>query len=259
MPESPIVTNSAPAKNPWPRVVIILGILAILVGSGVWVANRLMGVPGATFDKTREVVREIGGQVATVARAFREGTLRQEFVSQATTLTGTKRLQVATLNQSESFQRSEGNNLAWGMIPLPKVVVQAQAPVEYTYYLDLEGTWEFRQEDHTITVLAPPINANTPALDVSALTFYTLEGSVWRDETAVRERLRDGLTGALAKRARDNEKLVREVGRKKVTEFVEQWLSEKFGDAKEYKVKVVFPDEVPATPPTELPVKPQSQ
>jgi hypothetical protein len=256
MPESPTATKPAPAKNPWPRVVIILGILAILVGGGVWVANRLMRVPGATFDKTKEVIREVGGQVATVARAFREGTLRQEFLSQATTLTGTKRLQVATLNQNETFQRSEANNAAWGLIPLPKVVVQAQLPVEYTYYLDLEGKWEFRQEDHAITVLAPPINANTPAPNVSALTFYTLEGSVWRDETAVRERLRDTLTGALANRARDNEKLVREVGRKKVTEFVEQWLSEKFGDAKEYKVKVIFPDEAPTTPPAELPVKP---
>src|SRR5204863_3629062 len=120
-------------------------------------------------------VREAGSQAASVARAFHEGTIREEFLSRTASLTGTNRLQVATLHQGETFQRSEADNIAWGLISLPKVVVQAQAPVEYTYYLDLQAPWEFRQEGKTITVLAPPIVANTPALDVSALTFYTLE------------------------------------------------------------------------------------
>ena len=259
MPETPPTTTPMPAKNPWPRVVVLLSILAILVGGGVWIANRFISTPGEALDKGKELVREMGTQAVSVARAFREGTVREEFLSRATTLAGTKRLQVATLHQAESFQRSEQNNVAWGMIPLPKVVVLAQAPVEYTYYLDLEGKWEFRQEDKTIVVLAPPIMPNTPALDVSALTFYTLEGSIWRDETAARERLRDSLTGALSKRARENEKLVREVGRRKVAEFVEQWLGEKFGDSKDYKVKVLFPDEVPATAPVEQPMKTPGQ
>jgi xanthosine utilization system XapX-like protein len=259
MPETPSATASTPVRNPWPWVVTILGILAILVGAGAWIAHTVINTPGAAIDKGKELVREVGDQAASVARAFHEGTVRQEFLSRATTLAGTKRLQVATLHQAESFQRSEKDNVAWGMIPLPKVVVLAQAPVEYTYYLDLEGPWEFRQEDKTIVVLAPAITPNTPALDVSALTFYTLEGSIWRDENAARERLRDGLTAALRKRAKENEKLVREVGRKKVAEFVEQWLGEKFGDAKDYKVKVLFPDEVPVVAPTEQPVKPQNQ
>jgi hypothetical protein len=229
-------------------VVIVLGVLALLLGAGLWALRHLTALPGATLGQGAALVREMGGQAATVARAFREGTLREEFLSHATSLTGTKRLQVATLQQGETFQRSEQDNIAWGMVSLPRVVVQAQAPVEYTYYLDLQAPWEFRQEGQSITVLAPPIVANTPALDVSALTFYTLEGSVWRDETAVRERLRESLTATVGKRARLNEKLVREIGRQKVAEFVEQWLGEKFGDAKDYRVKVVFPDEVPVAP-----------
>jgi hypothetical protein len=203
----------------------------------MWTLHRLTGIPGATFDKGLEI-----------ARAFREGTVRQEFFSHVTSLTGTTRLQIATLNQAETFQRSETDNIAWGLIALPKVVVQAQAPVEYTYYLDLQAPWEFRQEGKTITVLAPPITANTPALDVSVLTFYTLEGSVWRDENAVRERLRESLTATLRKRARENERLVREIGRQKVAEFVEKWLGEKFGDGRDYRVKVIFPEEVPVAP-----------
>jgi hypothetical protein len=225
--------------------VIVLGVLALLLGAGLWTLHRMTAFPGATFREGTALVRELGGQAVTVARAFREGTMRQEFLSHATALTGTSRLQVATLNQGETFQRSERDNIAWGLIALPKVVVQAQAPVEYTYYLDLQAPWEFRQEGKAITVLAPPIHANTPALDVSALTFYTLEGSVWRDENAVRERLRESLTATLRKRSRENERLVREICRQKVAGFVEQWLGEKFGDGGDYRVKVVFPDEVP--------------
>ena len=222
---------------------MVLGILALLLGAGMWLVHRMTSLPGATMGKTAELVKDVGGQMALVARAFRQGTVREEFLSQAVSLTGTKRLQVATLHQNEMFQRSEQSTLGW--IALPKVVVQAQAPVEYTYYVDFDAPWEFRQEGQTITVLAPPIGVNTPATNVSALTFYTLEGSVWRDETAVRERLRESLTGALNKRARANEKLVREIARQKIAELVEKWFGDKFGDGKDYRVKVLFPDEVP--------------
>jgi hypothetical protein len=248
MPDSPFVPPPAPAKNPWPRVVTILGLFLLLLGAGLWTLHRLTGFTGAALRDGGALVKELGGQAATVARAFREGTVREEFLSHTAALAGTSRFQFATLHQGETFRRSEVDNIAWGLIALPKVVVQAQAPVEYTYYLDLQAPWEFRQEGKTITVLTPPIGTNTPALDVSALTFYTLEGSVWRDEDEVRERLRESLTATLRKRARKNGKLVREIGRQKVAEFVEQWLSEKFGDGRDYRVKVVFPDEVPVAP-----------
>ena len=46
-------------------------------------------------------------------------------------------------------------------------------------------------------------------------------------------------------RAKKNAALVREVGRSKVREFVERWLSGNFGDAEEYRVVVRFADEAP--------------
>ena len=48
-------------------------------------------------------------------------------------------------------------------------------------------------------------------IDVSALQFYTLEGSVWRNEDEVRDRLKETLTSTLADRALKNSGLVREV------------------------------------------------
>ena len=80
-------------------------------------------------------------------------------------------------------------------------------------------------------------------MDVSALQFYTLEGSIWRNDGAVRERLKETLSTALQERATRNIALVREIGRQRLSEFVERWLAEKFSDGKALRVKVVFPDE----------------
>src|SRR6187402_3023044 len=187
MPPEPSTPPSPAPRNLWPRVVLILGLMLILVIAGLWIVEKVSGVPGSMMSKGVGIVKELGNQAKTVASAFREGTVRQEFLSHATNLTGTSRFQFATLQQGELFQREESGSAAWGLIPLPKVVVQAQAPVEYSYYLDFQAPWEFRQQDKTIIVHAPAIIPNTPAMDVSALTFYTLEGSVWRDAGAVRE------------------------------------------------------------------------
>ena len=245
MPEHSSESPPLPAKSSWPKAVTVLGLAAMFVGAALWTMKRMSELPGAAVDKGVAIVKEFGGNAASVAAAFLQGTVREEFLSHATALTGTSRFQFATLHQGEIFQREESGSAAWGLIPLPKVVVQAQAPVEYSYYLDFKEPWEFRKEGQSITVLAPPISANTPAVNVSALKFYTLEGSVWRDEGAVRERLRETLTVSLKRRARENAKLVREIGRQRLAEFVKTWLAEKFGDGRDYRVTVIFPDEQP--------------
>ncbi len=188
-----------------------------------------------------------GARLRSVAQAFRQGTVRTEFLSRAAEIEGTSRFQFATLKQTEIFKREESGTTAWGWIPLPKVVVQAQAPVEYGYFLDFSGPWEFLRDGDNVEVFAPPIMPNTPAIDVSALNFYTLEGSLWRDERAVKERLRQSLTDALRDRAEQNTKLVREVGRQRLAEFIEKWLAEKFSDGAGFRVKVIFPDERQST------------
>ncbi len=220
------------APNPWPRVIIILGVLAMLLGAGLFVFRQVVKAPAALVSDLR-----------SVASAFSQGTVRTEFLSRATEIAGTSRFQFATLKQAESFKREETGKTAWGWIPLPKVVVQAQAPVEYSYHLDFDAPWEFQRDSDTIIVIPPPITAGTPAIDVSALSFYTLEGSLWRDDKAVRERLRESLTESLKQRAEDNVRLVREVGRQRLADFVTKWLGERFQDGPSFHVKVVFPDE----------------
>lgn len=235
-------------RSSWPKAVTIIVVAALFAGVVVYGLRTIGKMPGAAIEKSTALVSAIGGEAAKVARAFSVKTVREEFVSRATELAGTSRFQFASLRQEETFQRTETGSTAWGLVPLPTVVVGARGPVDYTYYVDFAGQWEFSSTDSDITVYPPAIAANPPALDVSALQFYTLEGGVWRNDSGARERLRESLSAALVERAAKNAGLVREVGRKRLAEFVEKWLAEKFSDGARMRVKVVFPDERPISP-----------
>ena len=231
----------------------MLGLAAMILCAGLWLFHKIASAPAATLDRGVTLVKEVGQQASTVAKGFQRQTVREEFLSSSIKLTGFTRLQVATLDEHETFRRKESNSLAWGLISLPAIVVQADVPVEYGYYLDLNGTWDFAQADGSVTAYPPPIQPSTPAADVSRLTFYTLEGHVWQDDKAVRERLQGTLTPALRARATEHIPLVREIARRQVQLFVEKWLADTFSDGHQFQVKVLFPEERPPQATTETP------
>jgi len=179
--------------------------------------------------------------LAKVAAAFNRGTITTSFISYATTISNTTYLQFATLKQMEVFTRTEEPSTAFGYIPLPDVVVEARAPVEYTYYLDFKAKWQFVLRENVIYVIAPPIRYNKPAVDASKLNYEVKKGYVKSSEAL--DNLKQSITGLVVLRAKENIPLVRETGRKQTSDFVEKWLSKSFADGKQYPVKVYFPDE----------------
>ena len=68
----------------------------------------------------------------------------------------------------EVFERTDSATVFWGQLALPDVVVRARAPFEYTYYLDLNKTWELTLKKKS-TVTVP-----TPAIDVSEFVTKSL-------------------------------------------------------------------------------------
>lgn len=238
-PASPPVVSS----SPWPRVILWLGLAIVLVGGGILATERF-------FHGVGEVITT----AKTLAETFHRGTVKEEFLSSAMKLEGTSRLQVATLQENETFRRKESDSIAWGLIALPSIVVQADVPVEYGYYLDFNAPWEFAQKDAVVTAYPPPIQPNTPAADISKLTFYTLEGHIWQDDKAVRDRLQGSFSAALRARAAEHIPLVREIARRQLQTFVQKWLADSFADGQAFQVKVIFPDERSAeTPETPKP------
>ncbi|MFN7987729.1 MAG: hypothetical protein U0529_09670 [Thermoanaerobaculia bacterium] len=234
------------------RALFALGalLLAILVAASVLV-GRLARLPGEMAGAIPKAIRESASAasegLARLASAIRTRTVATTFASTATELRGTKRLQVAELKQVEVVDRRDATEL-FG-VPLPDVVVSARAPVTFTYVLDLDGAWEFGLSGRTVTVLAPAIAWNAPAVDVSRLTITTKESSLLRDEAPVVEELRASLTGILAQRARTNVSLVRETARRETEELVRAWLLRAYGVPEDVRVVVRFRGEPAAAAP----------
>lgn len=211
----------------------------LVVGGGLYVFRSVRQLPLDVADKGRELLNE----VRALAEGFRTGKVTYAFASEASELNGTTRLQVATLRQTEVFVRKDEAALFWGQLSLPDVVVEARAPVDYVYFLDLKKPWNLRLEGRDVLVDAPALEFNSPAVDVSALRYEVREGSVLRDEADALERLRQGLTELSRARARQNQALVRETARREAERFVETWLLRGYDDTKDYRVRVRFAGE----------------
>ena len=246
-PDNPESTPTPPAVEPprgdWAKSTMWMVIVLIVTLNGFLIFRSCRNVPGDAIDKTSKLVEKAGKALSDVASAFNQGRVTTEFISYATTVTPTRRLQFATLKQKEIFTRRDESSTAFGYMPLPDVIVEARAPIEFTYYLDLDAPWRVVLEDQTIYVLGPGIQFNTPAIDVSGLQYEVKKGSAIRNTTAALDGLKQSITMLAKNRARENIPLVREHGRKQTTEFFEQWLSKSFTDGRKYPVKVFFPDE----------------
>jgi hypothetical protein len=207
-------------------------------------------MPERLGEQSRAVGRAVVDELGALARAFRTGTVQTRFAAFTTRVEGTNYLQVATLEQVQTFEIEDSTTLLWGTVELPPVVVRATAPVTYTYFVDLEGSWRFDLQDRQVRVTAPALRYNKPALDVSKLRWEVLRGSLLRDEAVVQEQLRRELTGRAALQGRAGVPLVRETARNGIERFVRNWLLQTFDDAEGYAVEVLFADEAPAVVPT---------
>jgi hypothetical protein len=234
-----------PSHAPWAIAAAAVAIVAILAGGALYVVRSARTLPTEVIEGGRQALRDL----REVAAAFRTGTVTTTFRGYATEVSGTTRLQFAELRQEELFERRDSEAVLWGALGLPDVVVEARAPVTYTYFLDLDKEWRSRLEGRDVLVVVPPVEWNRPAVDVSALRFTVREGSVFRDEQVALDRLRAELTPLLERRAREHVPLVRETGRRKVEAFVETWLVQRFADGGRYRARVVFGDEAGAATP----------
>lgn len=227
----------------WAWPVTWICVVLIMVAGGLYVFKSLRDLPIETAEKTSETVASAGKLLVELASAFNQGTVTTSFISYATSLDSSHYLQFASLKQTELFSQTDQATTGFGYIPLPDIIVEARAPVEYTYYLDLNSTWELRLENHAIYVLAPQIQFNKPSIDASQIEYEVRKGSVFRNGAQAKENLKKSITLLANQKAIQTVPLVRELGRRKTEEFVENWLAKAFLDGRKYPVKVFFPEE----------------
>lgn len=224
----------------WPLTLVILA--AIAAGTFLYVFRTLSRAPAAAVEEGKAVIQDL----ARVAAAFRTGTVTTTFISYATEATGVNRLQLAELRQMELFERTDRGAVLWGQMALPDLVVRARAPVEYTYYVDLDARWDLELDGDRIRVVAPPIAFNKPSVDASDIEYEVAADSLLRNEDEALERLKAGITAMSRRRAADNVPLIRELARRKAEDFIAGWLATQFVDGGEFTVDVLFRDELPA-------------
>ena len=245
----------AVARNSWAWPAAWVSTVLIVFASALYAFKSCRDFPADAFDKAGKVVEQVGQKAQRVAAAFKQGTITTTFTSYATTLSGSQYFQFATLSQVETFTRKDESSTAFGYIPLPEVIVEATAPVTYTYYLDLNARWDFRLRDGVVWVIAPDIKFNKPAVDPSRIAYEVKKNSIIRNTAEAMDNLKRSITWLSYKKAQANIDLVRETGRTQTETFVHNWLAKSFSDGKNYPVKVLFRNETQHNTKGNLPVE----
>ena len=227
--------------------------LAAMLFAGYFL-RRCANAPGeavdkvpVAIDKTSEALSKAADRAAAalkkLAAAVNTKTIKTEYTSTGTVLAGTSRLQVATINQVELFDRRDSSTV-WG-VPLPDVIVSARAPIEYVYHLDLTGNWDFYFDEKRLHAVAPTLQFNKPAVDASAIEYTVTKGSVIRDHNAAINALKQTITAESYKRAEQNIHIAREAARREAERFIQRFILQAYGVDKDLPVSVVFRDETP--------------
>lgn len=204
--------------------IIVAGIVAIVIG--IYTVHRVTDIAPKTMDKTGEMLTKI-------ASAFKTGTVTIEFHDYVTKVSGVNYLQIANLKSVDTFTRTDSTAIFWNLIGLPDVTVEIQAPVEYTFYLDLNDKWDFiwNPELQSIFIVAPSIKCNTPAVDIANLKMMVKDGSIFRDANIAMEKLKKEMPGLARTVASEKIPLIRELARRETRIFAENWI-----------VKIMFKD-----------------
>ena len=212
-------------------------IICLVLGlSAFFVAREIASAPANLVEKSGEAL-------AGLAAAFADHSVEIRFAIAAVQIAGSQFLQFATLEETETFERIDSSTVLWGTVTLPDVVVEARAPVTYTYTLDLQERWELDLIDGVLFVTAPAIGVNEPAIDASSIEYSIKKDSLVRDSEAALEALRRLLAELARQRATDKIDLVRDTGRRQVEEFVRAWLVHDYEESQRLRIEVRFADE----------------
>jgi hypothetical protein len=234
---APATTRSPFDAWRWPLVVIVLGLLAFV---GARQSCR-------AFKESRDQTIEA---VAGIADRFATGTITTTFTASIPRLVpdGGTKLELAVIEATETFTRSDDRRILFDMVPLGTTVTEIRVPVTYRYHLRLEDPWRLEVSDHACVVHAPRIQPTLPpAIHTDGLSKH-ISGSWLRfDEDEQMAELERSLTELLSRRASDPDSidLVRGTCRRQVADFVRNWLllEDHWRQDRFRSVTVVFADE----------------
>src|SRR5215470_18457294 len=232
----------------WPAVVLLLALAVIGV-----VERTIRRVT----DAPRSAVREAADAAATVAERFKTGRITTTFTASLPRLEpGGSKLEVAAYEATETFTRSDERAIFFDLVPLGTTISEIRVPVTYRYHVRLDDAWHLDVHESVCLVRAPQLRPTVPpAIHTDGMEKRSEEGWLRFDGAEQMAALERGLTPTLSARAASpqNLALVRETARRRVAEFVRDWLlrEDQWRDGRFTAVTVTFEGEAkdPATVP----------
>ncbi|HCE05832.1 MAG TPA: hypothetical protein DEQ62_05820 [Verrucomicrobiales bacterium] len=259
-PQSQSTPVSAAAWR-WPIVVVVLAMM-VLVAYIVSLKTAKDAAAG-TIRETRETIAEIGEAAVTIAENFQQAKITETFIESLPEVSdaGEGRLEVATLENTKVFKRSNTRTILWNKINLGTTVTEIKVPATFRYHIDLSAEWKIEVRDQQCIVIAPMLLPTTPvAIHTDKIEKRSENGWARFNADEQMDGLMQSITPRLTSHASSDShlNLVREHARKTVAEFVRQWLMKEdhWREDRFRTVTVIFAEEAEVD---DFPAKPTLQ
>lgn len=228
----------------WPLVVVCLALVGVLFYLlTLRSASKAAGEVG-------DLLSGAADRAEAVARGFWSGDITETFLASIPEIEagGSGNLEVAKIEITETFTRSDERRIFWDSVSLGTTVTEIKVPVTYRYHLRFDDPWRVEVSGQTCLVFAPPIRpTQPPAIHTDGMTKHAQEDWLRFDAEEQLAELERSLTPRLVTRAAGSKHiaLVREPSRRTVAEFVRTWLlrEDQWRQDRFHAIKVVFADE----------------
>ena len=245
----------------WPIVVVVLAMM-VLVAYIVSLKTAREAAAG-TISETRETIAEIGEAAVTIAENFQQAKITETFIESLPEVSdaGEGRLEVATLENTKVFKRSDTRTILWNKINLGTTTSEIRVPATFRYHIDLSAEWKIEVRDQKCIVIAPMLLPTTPvAIQSDKIEKHSESGWARFNADEHMDWVMQSITPRLNSHASSDShlNLVREHARKTVAEFVRQWLMKEdhWREDRFRTVTVIFAEEAEAD---DFPAKPTLQ
>ena len=233
------------ARWRWPLVVALVALLAYVAVDRA--CRGVVHAPGTAIREAAEAARGI-------AERFRTGRITTTFTAALPRLDpGGARLEVAAFESVETFTRTDTRAVFFDLLSLGTNVTEIRVPVTYRYHVRLDDPWRLDVREQVCLVQAPALRPSLPpAIHTDRMQKRSERGWLRLDLEQQMAELERSLTPTLSTRAASAQTLglVREPARRRVAEFVRDWLlrEDHWRDDRFRAITVVFADEQPAGP-----------
>jgi len=244
-PPGPESRAGALARWRWPLVVVLLALLGYLALDRA--CRAVVHAPSSAIQEAAEAAKGI-------AERFRSGRITTTFTAALPRLEGGgSRLEVAAFESVETIRRTDTRAVFFDLLSLGTNVTEIRVPVTYRYHLRLDDPWQLDVRDHVCLVHAPALRPTLPpAIHTDRMEKRSERGWLRLDVEQQMDELEKSLTPTLSARAAAPETLalVREPARRRVAEFVRDWLlrEDHWRDGRFTAITVVFAGETPSAP-----------